>query len=246
MRKEKIYLVIFFWFLYFGLQAQNKQVTRQSLYWIRYYNQLTINTKWTWHNELEERRFFENNQHHHFIAHSRMHYKILQNADLAFGMTYSRQSPQDPHSISHLVVPEIRPAQEITYINSISKRLALQHRIRIDERFIRKNDGEVLLPGYNFNFRFRYRLLASFKLNRDSTKRATTLKLANEIMLNAGRNIIYNQFDQNRIYAGIEQVLNKNFSMELGYMYWYQQRPTQYQFFDRDIIRLTIYHRIKL
>jgi hypothetical protein len=65
-------------------------------------------------------------------------------------------------------------------------------------------------------------------------------------MVNAGDKIIYNQFDQNRVYAGIEQGLNKKFTIELGYLHWYQQRASGYQFFDRDIIRLTIYHKIKL
>ncbi|MGK2862663.1 MAG: DUF2490 domain-containing protein [Chitinophagaceae bacterium] len=246
MRKEKIYLLLLFCFLHFGLHAQTKQVAHQSLYWVRYYNQLVINEKWTWHNEFDNRRFFKGNQQHHFIAHSRLHYKILQNAEIAFGLTYSRQSPQDPNSTSDLVVPEIRPAQEVNYSNPITKRLTLQHRIRIDERFIHKNDGQVLLAGYNFNFRFRYRILASFILNKEEAKTATTLKVANELMVNAGKNIVYNHFDQNRIYLALEQGLNKNFSVELGYLHLYQQRATGYQFFDREIIRLTIYHKIKL
>lgn len=244
--KKGIYLLPLFYSLHFGLYAQTKQVTKQSLYWIRYYNQLSINKKWTWHNEFEDRRFFENNQQHHFIVHSRLHYKFLKNADISFGLTYSLQSPQDPNSTSVLVVPEIRPVQEINYSNPISKKLTIQHRIRIDERFIHKNDSKVLLDGYDFNFRIRYRLQASYKLSKEESKTPTTLKLADELMVNAGNRIVYNQFDQNRIYAGIEQGLSKNFAVELGYLHWYQQRASGYQFFDRDIIRLTIYHKIKL
>jgi hypothetical protein len=40
--------------LNFGLQAQTKQVINQSLYWVRYYNQLSINKKLTWHNEIKK------------------------------------------------------------------------------------------------------------------------------------------------------------------------------------------------
>jgi hypothetical protein len=246
MVKKKRYLLPLFCLLHFGLQAQTKQVINQSLYWVRYYNQLSINKKMTWHNEFEDRRFFENNQQHHFIMHSRLHYKILQNADVAFGLTYSLQSPQDPNSTSDLVVPEIRPVQEINYSNPITKKLTIQHRLRIDERFIHKNDSKVLLDGYDFNFRFRYRLQASYKFSKEESKTTTTLKVADELMLNAGDKIVYNQFDQNRVYVGVEQGLNKNFAIELGYLHWYQQRASGYQFFDRDIIRLTIYHKIKL
>jgi Protein of unknown function (DUF2490) len=246
MRTKKTYLLPIFYLLCFGLYAQTKQVTNQSLYWLRYYNQLSINKKWTWHNEFEDRRFFENNQQQQFIVHSRLHYKIFQNADVAFGLTYSLQSPQDPNSTSDLVVPEIRPVQEINFSNPITQRLTIQHRLRIDERFIHKNDSKVLLEGYDFNFRFRYRFQASYKLSKGESTTPTILKVADELMINAGEKIVYNQFDQNRTYVGIEQGLSKNIAIELGYLHWYQQRASGYQFFDRDIIRLTIYHKIKL
>lgn len=230
----------------FGLHSQTKQVTNQNLYWIRYNNQMSLNKKWTLQNELENRRFFVPNRQHHFITHSRLHYKVLPNVDMAFGLTYSLQSPQNPNLTSGLVVPEIRPVQEVNYINPVTKQLAIQHRVRIDERFIHKNDSKVLTDGYDFNFRFRYRLQASYKLAQKESKMPTTLKISNEFMVNAGDKIIYNQFDQNRIYIAVDQGLSKNISAELGYIHWYQQRATGYQFFDREIIRLTMYHRIKL
>lgn len=223
-----------------------KIVSHQSLYWIRYYNQLSLNKKITWHNEIEDRRFFENNRQHHFIIHSRLHYKIYPNTDIVFGLTYSLQSPQDPNSLLNLVVPEIRPVQEINFSNQISKRLSIQQRLRIDERFIHKNNGKELIEGYDFNVRFRYRLQANYKFNNENSKLQTTLKVADELMINAGSKIIYNQFDQNRIYVGIEQGFSKHLSAELGYLHWYQQRASGNQFFDRDIIRLTLYHKIKL
>lgn len=227
-----------------GVKAQ-KTIINQSLYWLRYYNQLNINKKWTWHNEIDDRRFFENNRQHHLIMHSRMHYKIFPIADIALGLTYSLQSPQDPNSTTCLVVTELRPVQEINLNNPLSKRFSIQQRLRIDERFIRRNDGIDLLEGYSFNFRFRYRLQASYKINKEEAKNPLVLKVADELMINAGHNIIYNQFDQNGIYAGFEQGINKNISAELGYLHWYQQRAIGNQFFDRDIIRFTLYHKIK-
>ena len=228
----------------FGAKAQ-KTVTHQSLYWLRYYNQFAIHKNWTWHNEIDDRRFFENNKQHHLIMHSRLHYKIYKNADIAFGLTYSLQSPQEPNSNTDLVVPELRPVQEINLSNPLGKRFTFHQRLRIEERFLHKNNGMALLEGYAFNFRFRYRLQASYKINKEEANNPTTLKVADELMINAGRKIIYNQFDQNRIYAGLEQGINKNISIELGYLHWYQQRATGNQFFERDIIRFTLYHKIK-
>jgi hypothetical protein len=136
--------------------------------------------------------------------------------------------------------------QEVNLGNPLTKRLIIQQRLRIDERFIHKNNGKELLDGYDFNFRFRYRLQVTYRINKLEATNATILKLSDELIVNAGKNIVYNHFDQNRIYVGIEQGINKTISAELGYLHWYQQRASGNQFFDRDIIRFTLNHKIKL
>ncbi|MEZ4900699.1 MAG: DUF2490 domain-containing protein [Spirosomataceae bacterium] len=216
------------------------------MYWTRYYNQLAFNSKWSWHNELDNRRFFEHNIQHHFISHSHLHYLILPNLDLSLGVTYSRQSPQFTNLPNRLVVPEIRPFQEITLTTPFSKRLTFSQRLRIDERFIHSNNGIELLNGYEFNWRFRYRMQATVLISKIGVKYPTHLKLANELMINAGKNIVFNYFDQNRFYVGIEHAFSKKIAIEAGYLHWFQQRNTGNQFFNRDIFRLTLYHRIKL
>jgi Protein of unknown function (DUF2490) len=230
----------------FQVFAQTKQTTHQGLYWTRYYNQLIFNVKFTWHNEIDNRTFFEKNKHHQLIAHTRLHYKLSKNKDLALGLAYALQNPHDPNSVSTLVVPEIRPYQEFNYSSPVKAKLSIQQRFRIDERFVRKNNGKELSADYNFNFRFRYRFQITYKVSKPEKTKPTILKFAEEIMVNAGGNILYNQFDQNRLYFAVEQVFNKKISLELGYLKWYQQRSSGYQFFDRDILRLTLYHKIKL
>lgn len=246
MFKRRIIILFYLGLASTALNAQTKQITHESLYWIRYYNQIAFGNKWTWHNEIDERRFFKNNEHFHIIIHSRLHYKLAPKVEIAGGFTYSLQKTKNVNLTSALEIPELRPTQEIIYSNPISKRWNLQHKLRIDERFFRKNDGKSLTDGYDFNFRFRYRLQAAFRINKEELEKPTTLKLADEIMFNAGKRIVYNTFDQNRMYAGVEQSLSQSLSVELGYMYVYQQRPAGYQFFERDIIRLTILQKIKI
>jgi hypothetical protein len=226
--------------------SAQKNITHQSLYWTRYYNQLIFNEKWTWHNEIDNRRFFENNRQHHVIFHTRLHYKFFQNADVGFGFTYSRQSSHAPNSVSQLVVPERRLVQELNVGKQMSNRLAFQQRFRIDERFIHKSNSEKLAEGYDFNFRFRYRLQLSFILGRTDAKNKTTVKLSEELMVNAGKSIILNLFDQNRLFLCVEQGIGKGISAEIGYLHWFQQRPSGIDFFERDIIRFTFYHKINL
>lgn len=63
-------------------------------------------------------------------------------------------------------------------------------------------------------------------------------------MINAGNNVGFSIFDQNRVYIGVEKNLHKNVSIEMGYLYWFQQRSTGYQFFKSDIFRFTLYHKM--
>jgi hypothetical protein len=103
-----------------------------------------------------------------------------------------------------------------------------------------------LAEGYDFNFRFRYRLQLSFILGRTDAKNKTTVKLSEELMVNAGKSIILNLFDQNRLFLCVEQGIGKGISAEIGYLHWFQQRPSGIDFFERDIIRFTFYHKINL
>lgn len=242
MSRICLFLYLFASFAY----AQPKEVAHQTLYWTRYYNQFTIHKQWVWHNEIDNRRFLSNSQQHHLIMHTHLHYRLHPNADIALGLTYSRQSPQFPDATLTLVVPEIRPFQEFNFIQPINKRLIVSHRFRVDNRFFRKNNGKYLLEGHDFNFRFRYRFQATYLLSKLENKYPATLKIADELMVNAGQNIVMNHFDQNRIYVGLEQALSKHFAVELGYMHWFQQRNTGYQFFNRNILRFTVFHRINL
>ena len=218
----------------------------QNLYWIKYYNQLTINSNLTWHNEIDMRRFMENSRLHHLIGHSHLHYKFLPNLDAALGLTFSQQSPQFVDANSNLIVPEFRIFQEVTSSLYFSKRVSLSHRFRLEERFISKNNGTVLLEGQDFNLRFRYRPQLNIILSSLESKTPTNLKLSDELMVNFGGEILYNHFDQNRIHVAVEKGLSKNFSLEFGYLHWYQQRASGKDFFDRNILRLTVLHKIKL
>jgi hypothetical protein len=234
MLKKIILYFLCILFLNENIDAQ-KNVTYQNLYWTRLYAQVKLGKKWALHSEWENRRFLKNNHQHHFITHQRIYYKTSESSNIALGFTYSRQSPHDENAINGLIVPELRLVQEANYSTSLTEKgVSLQQRLRIDERFIRKNDGKNLLSGYDFNFRFRYRLQLNYKVKK------TNFKASDELMVNAGKNIIHNVFDQNRLYFGIEQTINKHFSIEIGYLKWFQQRNVANQFFDRNIIRTTI------
>lgn len=220
------------------IQAQ-KNVVRQDLFWVRLMVQSNLNKRFFLINELDHRRFFEQNTFHHTIQHSHLHFKIKSDLDVAIGQTFSWQNPQFPDANPKLQVPEIRPFQEINGSQNINKRLTFSSRIRIDERFVRKNNGLELLQGYNFNMRYRLRFQYLYKIGK---MKNGTLKASNELMVNSGKNV--NFFDQNRLYIAYEYNFSKKLSAEIGYLRWYQQRIQFDTYFQRDIIRLTVSPKI--
>jgi len=69
-------------------------------------------------------------------------------------------------------------------------------------------------------------------------------RLAEELMVNFGKNIVYNIFDQSRFSAAFFINLNKYFDLEAGYSYWFQQRANGQSFFNRHILRLALSHTV--
>jgi hypothetical protein len=231
-----------------ALKAQNtKQITNQNLYWIAYFNTIDFGNRWFVTSEIQERRFLQPHKQHQLLFRSHLHFRFGKGWDASAGFAYFLQSPHDPNSSLNLVIPELRPYIEFNYKPG-GDRVAVHHRYRAEWRFFHNTSNDELTDGYWNYFRFRYKLGIDIVLLKDNGKQRSglKLKLSNEIHFNAGSNIVRNAFDQNRLYAGFQYQVHKSLAVELGYMRWIQQRSSGYQYYDRDIIRLAIHHKIKL
>lgn len=228
-----------------SLSAQQTQIIYQDMYWVRYYNQIFFNKTWSLQTEVEDRRFLSNSLNSQFVVHSRAHYKFNPKIELAAGLTYNLQGAQSPDAVSSNIVQELRPVQEIYYNDLLTSRFVVQQRLRLDERFVLDANRINFLKYHDFFFRMRYRLQLSYKISKVSAL-PSTIKLSDEVMFQFNKGIVYNHFDQNRLYLGFEQGLAKNYSAELGFIYLHQQKISGYQYLERDIIRFTLYHRIPI
>lgn len=242
-------IVISFIFLFakivFG-QTNSKQITHQQLIWYGYFNTIEFPNKLFLTTEIQERRFLNPGKQHQYLTRMHLHYKASNGWDAALGFTYFLQSPQDPYSTSHLTVPELRPHIEFNYKQSTGK-ITVSHRYKAEWRFFHNTSNGELTEGYWDYFRFRYRIGLDFTLlKKESRNQFLKLKINDEIHINAGSAIIKNVFDQNRVYIGLNYQLNKALSLELGYLNWFQQRTSGDQFYNRNIARITIFHKIIL
>ena len=223
-----------------------KKIEKQQLIWYGYYNSLKFNENWTLNSEIQERQFYNPTSQHQLVFRSNLERKLIGDWKASVGMTLFLQNPNSPYSESNLTVPELRP--DVGFNNKQKLRfLTINHRYKAEARFFHDIKNQQLVGGYRFsNFRLRYQLGLDFPILKKEEKEKIILKIKDEIMFNVGNKIVKNTFDQNRIYVALNYKLNNSYAVEVGYMNWFQQQKTGTDFYNRDILRLSIFHNIDL
>lgn len=237
-------LLFLFGFIGPFLLAQNiKKTDQQTLTWIRYYNILPLTEKWALHSEFDNRSFLNPVHENLFVIRVQGRYRVHKNIDLGAGLAYFNVNTQNPNVDPDYSIPEYRIQQDVTFINDIAK-ITFHNRFQLEERFTQKVNKTDLLDDYYFAYRFRYRLQSTFDLWKKD-KRSIKATISDEVMFNFGKENKRNTFDQNRLYAALRYHFNPNVGLEIGYLKSFQRRSSGVDFYDRDIIRFTLYHRIE-
>lgn len=228
--------------------AAQKNVTHQNVAWYKHIFSLHFNDKWYWQTELHERHFMKPFAQHQALLRTHVHRAIGKSGwETSAGMCVFLQSPHDPEAKNKLIVPELRPHLEIAYKQKL-KHVTLDHRYRAEARFFHGTDSArtVLEDGFEYgNFRLRYQFQATFPVWKIDEQRSLKIKVGDEIMLNAGKKTARNVFDQNRIWTSVAIDALPSLTFELGYLNWFQQRPTG-DFYSRHMLRFTVVHNVYL
>ena len=229
-----------------GFLLAQKKIENQQLIWYGYYNNLKLNENWSLNSEIQERQFYNPTAQHQLVFRSNLERKVFADWKASVGMTLFFQNPNTPNSESNLTVPELRP--DIGFNNKQKLGfLTINHRYKAEARFFHDMENDRLVGGYRFsNFRFRYQLGLDIPIWKNEKQQTIIVKIKDEIMFNAGNKIVKNTFDQNRIYLAVNYKLNNSYAVELGYMNWFQQQKSGTDFYNRDILRLSIFHNIDL
>ena len=221
-----------------------KNINNQNLLWTRYYNQFELNPKWSIHSEFDNRVFLDSIVQNLFVVRVQGRRKISEQVELGAGLVYFSVATQDPEVNLGFNIPEYRSQQDVTWKINWNK-IELNQRFQIEERFFQNSDWQGLTSGTTFFWRFRYRLQGEYTFWKNE-KQFLKAIVYDEIMINAGKNVVYNTFDQNRIYASLQYGISSSVALELGYMNSFQQRATRVDYFDRNIIRLSVFHKLKI
>lgn len=242
MKLTKVIFSLFFVSCIFANAQTTKNVEKQSIFWTRYVVQLELNPKWNLVAEIDERFFLKNGQQNVLVSRVQGRYKANESIELGGGFAYFSVTTSDSNVNPGFKLPEYRTQQDVT-VKQTSGKFTFNQRYQFEQRFMdKKNNAGVFLKN-EFYLRYRFRIQADYKI-WETEKRFLKAILSDEIMLNGGPNVTYNTFDQNRIYAALQFGFNKNISAELGYLNSYQQRSSGLDYYDRDIIRLSFFHKL--
>lgn len=243
---KRFVLVVFVLFVYCFTFSQTKTTTHINQVWLGYFNQTRLSDKWgIWAEaHLRTKEEFFNNFSQAIVRTGIMYY-LNDEAKLTVGYAFVNHFPADNHK--NISQPEHRPWQQLQW-HTRSSSLRLMQWIRLEERFRHRiQDNDNLGDGYNFNFRFRYNILAQFPLSKKKFQPGSlSFAVSDEVMVNAGKEIVNNYFDQNRFFAGFHYYVNKHDQLQFGYMNLFQQLAAGNQYRSIHAARVFYFHNLDL
>ncbi len=136
---------------------------------------------------------------------------------------------------------ENRLYQQILYSSRIGK-VGVLNRFRNEQRW-RENLSNGQSTG-DFSFSDRLRYLISLGIPISKNPKYPQISIANEVAVQFGKPIVYNTFDQIRLFGGIRQGFGKGWSYDLGYMLVYQQGAAGNTYSRNHTVRLFFYYTL--
>lgn len=221
-RKRQIDTRTIVFFILFGIigraGAQSKQVTYTHQQWLQYYTVARLPGQWTlavdagfrWQNLFSDPV--------QYIVRAGIGHDVTERLNVGVGYTNSGF-----YSTDTLRRWEHRPYQEI-FLKSALGNWSISQRLRAEERFFKVLSDDTR----SFNLRFRYSWLCSIPLaglSRLDTNCKLLVNLGDEIFINAGKKIVYNVFDQNRIIIGLGIQINKQLVINANFNHQFIALP---------------------
>lgn len=173
--------------------------------WFNYSGNQKINNKLSCWNEVQYRNYNFIGDLQQLLLRTGIGYNLTENNNtVLLGYAFINSQKYLSNSNSKTGSNEHRIYQQFVTRQNF-RRVFIQHRYRIEERFLSDE----------LQIRFRYFLSFNIPINNNTMAEKTIYASAyNEIFLNAQNSI----FDRNRLYGALGYVINKNLRIELGYM----------------------------
>lgn len=223
-----------------------KTVTHVNQAWLGYFNQTRFSDKWgLWADvQLRTKESFVNNFSQSIARVGLTHY-LTDNTKLTLGYAYVSNYAGDNHA--NITQPEHRIWQQIQW-HSKFPRLRLMQWVRLEEKFKHKiADNDHLADGYGYNWKVRYNFFLNLPLSKKAfAPHSLSFVLNDELHINFGKEIVYNYFDQNRLFIGFSYHTNAGDNLQFGYMNLFQQQAGGNTYKDVSAARVFYFHNLDL
>jgi len=191
--------------------------------WYMYFGNNKLNDRWNFHNEIQYRNFDAVGDLEQLLIRTGIGYDLTENNNnllLGYGFILSKPyiNGEKTENIEHRIFQQFITKQKFG-------RFHLQHRYRLEERFLEDD------------FRMRFRYLLGFNIpinNKEMLPKTFYASAYNEIFLHLDSPV----FDRNRVYGALGFVINKNMRIEAGYMNQLQENK------NRGQIQIGFYNNI--
>jgi hypothetical protein len=204
-------------------QAQ-KEVATQENAWLMYMGNHRVSEKWGLHMEYQFRRAEIFQDWQQSLLRLGVDYYRKTGEQVTVGYAWIRSFPYGEQPIAHSN-NEHRVWQQFMTKSKLNC-LELQHRYRIEQRFIENWQSNVVGPyemiGYLYRQRVRYRFQMVIPVGkRELSDNTLFFAASDEIFLGFGKGIGKNVLDQNRIFGGVGWRFNAACNVQFGYLNQY-------------------------
>lgn len=230
-----ITLLIFSKFL--QAQTKPKEVNTQSQSWFSINSTIRISKHWGFIADAHMRRNnFVADPSFYFLR-TAINYWATDNLTMAAG--YGKMWLAPTTTGWNKFAQEDRFYLQIQSISKIGK-IGLLQRLRSEQRLQQKMVNDSFSGNYKFTTRFRYLLSTTIPVFKN--KKYPSLVISDELAIQFGKEVVYNTFEQNRLFFGIRQNISKNLSYDMGYMQVLQQKASGYQYDKNNTFRFFFYY----
>jgi hypothetical protein len=246
---KKTLLLIFLFLISRPAQSQSyqipdeKDITHTSGLWLGTYTKYRLSKRMFYYGEYHYRR---RNAFVKDMAQIYLRFGTTYLASKKFEITTGFVTPiywapdQSADGIDRVVM-QFRFWEQFLFVQAIG-RAKIYHQIRFEQRWRRKY--EIGSP-FTLTYRFRYKFSTYIPLNHDHLVPKTLFfSFYDEIFIQAGKEIIYNHMEDNRMFIGLGYIFNENFQMQAGYMWTYRHNKSPFAFEHRHIPRVSLYHNL--
>ncbi len=217
--KHKKGLLILIAILFYALQitAQNDRIKDyNNLVWLQSINNFKLGKKATLMVEYNMRRAKFVKDWQQSLLRIGVNFPLNEQINLHTGFGYAETFVYGDYPIAaNGTFPELRWYEQVN-LKQVLKKNVISHRFRIEQRFTAKlqaNTQPRKIDEWVYTNRFRYQFRYQYNFNSKWYG-----AIANELFINAGKNVGVNIFDQNRLqlFGGLR--ITKQFALEFGYM----------------------------